>query len=528
MSWKLPERWDDFQEEILTQVEEDKHNLVISAVAGSGKTTTALGMMARLPSYYRVQFLAFNRDIAAELAAIVPEGRRANTFHSFATGVLAKSIKGWKLDARKGKKIARRVLEENHIRTDYTGEDTGGADPVADLAKAASLSKLRLVSDLVEVAEIIQQYELAKALPLDEMPDLVRKCLDYARNDLRTVDFDDQLWIPLRLDLPIPHFDVVICDESQDLGNAQIEYTLRAGQRRVYCVGDPLQRIYEFAGVDAGAFDRMTATLGARVLPLSITYRCARAIVAYLKPLCPQLEARPGAPEGEVNRVDKLFDGPFGPQPGDFVLSRTNAPLIFFACLALKKGIPANILGRDLGFQICDVGEQLGASRLTKPEWLQAVRRWADMEESQSDDDAFQTASEASAAKQAKVDVAASILAIADWGQSPKDCLDRVRQMFVDRDPAGLRPNVITFSTTHKSKGLAAETVWLLDGTYDPTETNLYYVAGTRAKNVLNVVSAKALPGKYLARGRRLGGGALETQTFLELFDRAVGRAVHE
>jgi DNA helicase-2/ATP-dependent DNA helicase PcrA len=56
-----------FQKDIFNFILKDDRNAVISAVAGSGKTTTLLKALDLIPEDKTVLFLAFNKSISDEL-----------------------------------------------------------------------------------------------------------------------------------------------------------------------------------------------------------------------------------------------------------------------------------------------------------------------------------------------------------------------------------------------------------------------------------------------------------------------------
>ena len=56
-----------FQQDIYNFITDGTGNAVVSAVAGSGKTTTLLHALELIPTNKTVLFLAFNKSIATEL-----------------------------------------------------------------------------------------------------------------------------------------------------------------------------------------------------------------------------------------------------------------------------------------------------------------------------------------------------------------------------------------------------------------------------------------------------------------------------
>ena len=72
------------------------------------------------------------------------------------------------------------------------------------------------------------------------------------------IDFDDMIWLPVALNLPIPMtFDFLIVDEYQDSNITQQELALRfCPSGRMVIVGDRYQSIYQFRGADTMAIPR--------------------------------------------------------------------------------------------------------------------------------------------------------------------------------------------------------------------------------------------------------------------------------
>ena len=57
-------------------------NAVVQAVAGSGKTTTIVGVAQLIPTSINAIFLAFNTDIAKELKTRLPQNVEAKTLNA--------------------------------------------------------------------------------------------------------------------------------------------------------------------------------------------------------------------------------------------------------------------------------------------------------------------------------------------------------------------------------------------------------------------------------------------------------------
>ena len=157
------------------------------------------------------------------------------------------------------------------------------------------------------------------------------------------IDFDDMILFPLVKNLQLGYpVDRLFVDEAQDLSRARqdlMKKFITPDRGRMYIVGDDRQAIYGFSGADAQALHNLTASLNARELPLTVTWRCARKIVEKANEYVDDLEAAPDAPEGFVGTVDKL---PGDIAPGDAILCRFNAPLIEYAFKLIRAGIPCS------------------------------------------------------------------------------------------------------------------------------------------------------------------------------------------
>jgi len=192
-------------------------------------------------------------------------------------------------------------------------------------------------------------------------------------------DFDDMCWLPTVNNLPMEKYDLLLVDEAQDLNKARQQIALKSG-KRIIVVGDERQAIYGFNGADVASIDNMYALLGGSVykgavadMKLTQTRRCGKAIVRSAQRFVPDFEAFKDNHEGEVVRCQfgELESEPSaemseaeiaeaGPKAGmgssryslgedDFVLCRTNAPLVGLAFRMLKAGKRVNIKGRDIG-----------------------------------------------------------------------------------------------------------------------------------------------------------------------------------
>jgi DNA helicase II / ATP-dependent DNA helicase PcrA len=351
-----------------------------------------------------------------------------------------------------------------------------------DLAKTVSLAKSALASTEEQIDAIVDAFTIESAQN-GARPQFVQDTLKILEKCKSTedgrIDFDDMIWLPVVLNLKQRKFDRVLGDEIQDFNPAQIELMLRAlaDGGRFLGVGDPYQGIYRFRGADDQAFANVKARMNATELPLSVSYRCCKAVVREAQKIVPHIEAAPDADEGEV-RSASYKTMRRNAKAGDFILSRTNAPLASLCMYFLANGRKAAIQGRDIGTSLAALVKK---SKAQNVEALRShIETWCDKE------------CDRLAAKkrdtQAIEDKANCILAISEAAGSVQEVLDRIESLFSDVADESR----IVLSSTHKAKGLERDRVWLLRSTYCKhpglEEEFLLYVGVTRAKKVLVLV----------------------------------------
>lgn len=274
-------------------------NLIVEAVAGSGKTTTIVWALSLLPVRrpgemlpQSVSFLAFNKSIADTLKSRCPSHVQCCTFHSLGFRAL-KGVLGSKVtvEGRKMYGIVARLLSsidpdfQNILRLCSIAKGSGYGLPGFDHSLESLVAHHDL--ELVEPSKVLEKTTLALRLSND---------------DLRQIDFDDMLYLPLLLDAPFTKQDWVFVDEAQDTNSIQLEILERLMHKEVHClnpnvgeanfaawtkppsrlvaVGDPLQAIYGFRGANSDALARIAARFACSSLPLSVSYRCPKLVVA--------------------------------------------------------------------------------------------------------------------------------------------------------------------------------------------------------------------------------------------------------
>jgi superfamily I DNA/RNA helicase len=466
-------------------------HLVVRARAGTGKTTTILEGVKRVPKTLRVIVCAFNTRIRKELVTrldkLQAQGEcrnvEARTLHSIGLLFLAGA---W------GRLDSDHSAEVDRDRARDAAGHNAPDEVVTLVVKLASLVKNVLPfagpEQLADVVALARQFDLEPSdedaeagWTVERLARCAGKAADAAteRDPKGRISFDDMVFVPLVNGYARPRWDVVIVDEAQDMNAAQLALAQRVVTPggSIVVVGDDKQAIYGFRGADAGSLDRLKAELSAEELGLTVTYRCGKKIVEVARALVPDFTAYEGNAEGIVDSIatPAIFEQA---QVGDFVLSRKNAPLLALALGFIKRGVRARIEGRDIGRMLRSIVAGLKAR--TVPEYLTKAQKWG---EKASKRCARIESPEVREAKLAEVaDQVEVLVALAEGAANVSDILLRCDTLFGD-DTGEPRKHVV-LSSVHKAKGLEADRVFILADTVSTRsveESNIYYVAVTRA-----------------------------------------------
>ena len=351
------------QQAFLTALATTSSHLALVARAGCGKTSTILlGAAQELKHNPRMEVLvcAFNKAIEVEISEkLVKAGydwrqAQAKTAHSLGFGLLKFMFKP-EIDE---KKVRRLIEGQNDAIYHVYGAQIGALVGYAKQAGFGFFSDLP-IGNVARWHELADHYDVNGLDDTSDADDVVAASqniyrLSLAQTDI--IDFDDMILFPLVKNLRVMFGkDLIFVDEAQDLSRARqalIRKFLKPNTGRMVVVGDDRQAIYGFTGADAAALPNLISSLGATELPLSVTWRCPRAVVQLARSLVPDIEAAPGAPEGHVGyasgriEVGDLIDS-LGPD--DAVLCRNMAPLIEVAFKLIRAGKPAKVEGRNIG-----------------------------------------------------------------------------------------------------------------------------------------------------------------------------------
>lgn len=503
-----------YQQAIYTEVATTNHNINVNAVAGSGKTTTLLGCLERIPRGKSIIFMAFNTSIVKELIA---RNKRPNvdimTLHSY----------GWRLLLRRyGNKATmnpNKTLTKIEIVLKRHASDPETQELLRRYKKGYLYYLIPKIVDLMRTAlcrpeigeiEALCEYHDIDCGTLEKQ--LALETFALAQADHTQFDFTDMLYVPVTdPTIKFRKYEIIMVDESQDMSLLQHELIKRALDRRsrLITVGDPRQAIYGFAGADANSYARLASLNGESVeMPLSVCYRCGRRIVEEAEKYVPYIRPYERAHEGEVY-VGSLNDI----EDGDWIICRNLRPLVEVYLWLLKNKIKSSIRGKDIGRGLIDLIDKTGARTIDQLEklmseevdkLLEKLRKkgWNRPETSPKVEELYE-----------KIEVIRALAVEADTVDELREIIEGI---FTD-DVKG-----ILLMTIHKSKGLENDNVFFLAPELIPSryatqpwqleqERNLAYVAITRAKTSLiyvplNQISydlSQPFRGRYSVQGSR-------------------------
>src|SRR6185436_7030416 len=436
--------WSTYQKNIFKDIARGTDHTVVIARAGSGKTSTIIEGFKYLPKGKKTLMVAFNKSIAEELKQRAPSYVDVLTLHSLGFRAIKQSFGEVTLENDKC-----RVLVSSLI-----GNSPDLWELNQNICKCVSLCKGFLFDTPTHIEELIEKFGIETfELTKEKFIQYVVKTLALCKAQKQVIDFDDMIWFPFVYRLNVGKFDVVFVDEAQDLNAAQMAMVLSAVKidGRIIAVGDPAQAIYLFRGADSEAISSFITKLKAKTLPLSVTYRCPKKIVELAKEIVPDIECPDSSIDGVIENIQsgdllKMV------KPGDFVLSRTNAPLIKHCLALLKTGVPANIQGRDIGANLIYFIKKSKAKTINS--FIEYVNQWKDQEVKRLLSEKKDTI--------ACVDKAECLLNLCEGILTLKDLKETIEKLFNDVDDS----KKVIFSTTHKAKGLERDRVFMLANTY--------------------------------------------------------------
>jgi superfamily I DNA/RNA helicase len=486
-SYRLPSVWSAQQTAFIQWGNEGKGSVILQAVAGAGKTTTILGMVQNSRKG-NIAIMAYNKKIADEIKAkLVALGvdwkhAQAGTVHSFGFNALRKFQPNIKVDETKVAKIIGDVPFADTIRQ------------IVSLAKQRAVGvDGNRIDDFAQYEAIIEHFDLMEDSELFDVSAIIEICirvLKESNKQTAIVDFDDMVYLPLVLPVRFWQFDTIIIDEAQDTNPARrllARRMLRPGGR-IAAVGDKHQAIYGFTGADSDSLELIRKAFRATEMPLTVTYRCPKAVVQFARQWVDHIQAHESNDDGEVITDAQNFET-FIPDQGSAILCRNTAPLVKGAFKLIRRKIACQIEGRDIAKGIIKLINKWKTTKTidTYEKKLDAWYRDQIAKLEGNNDKRLEFIAD-------QVETIRVVIEQAQKeGKTQRDDLVKVIESLFADNVEG----VVTLSTIHKSKGREWGTVyWLNRAATCPSkyavmewqkeqELNLCYVAATRAQKRL-------------------------------------------
>ncbi len=458
---------------ILNFVDGGEGNILVAARAGTGKSfiiRKAIPLMRPATGYGRatVAICAFNTKIAKFMAIKVVEDGNDNsdagTFHSFGCRALRCAFPKAMLEGRGAKRAGYKKFDRIADELQIPPYLHGFVKKAMSLAMQRGFGILFPLNDRDQWFDLVAHYDLENEIGEDNVACqlkgrevLTKMGLQFAAKAIKrgieivheVYSFDDMLYIPLVLNLPLRQYDWVCVDEAQDsnaLRRLMAVRMTKEGGRRMW-VGDKFQSINGFAGADNDSLDIILEKDRCKVLSLTRTYRCGKQIVAKVKSIVKDYEAADSNPDGEVLTIDEATFATLNLTPDDAIICRNTKPLVKVAYSLLKRGMACHIEGKDIAGKLLDLVNRYKVK--TVPALKDKLVAYRDREVTKLMDAKKEMEAEALADQ---IETVFAIIEGLDKGADVEALRQRINGMFEDTD--GNKAETVTLMTAHKSKGL--------------------------------------------------------------------------
>lgn len=473
---------------------------VIQARAGAGKTWTILKCLDYIKDNQICLYLAFNHSIKLEIKSKINNKHDVFTLHGLGREILKQNNIIIKIDDDKYKKyLIENIDSLSNIKVPKNLQQYY-FNKILDLLKFA---RMDLCYNLTKIDQTAKERNIS--LNFDEI-EIVKKLMDWGQNEINTQDYTDWVWLPNVLNLqPKFKYQWIFNDEAQDYTIAYVSLFkkyLKNGVRFV-SVGDEYQSINQFAGASKKAFEEMIKLSNNNIFTLTKSFRCAKSIIELSKEIVPDITPRDDAPSGLVKRGTFVHEI----NENDMVLSRTNAPLLSIYNKLTKLNKKCYLKGsnkdKDNFINLIEkyhnnntsLSKNLETDGLFPRLYEELINRRNQLllsgiiEKKALKDNYFSSF----------YDKILSLLTISEDCETVDDLIDKINKIYQSEEKG------VCLSTIHKAKGLECDTVHIMkfdelgfkyahNDIDKQQEKNLRYVAITRAKNKLSIISDKEYP----------------------------------
>ena len=436
--------------------------------------------------------MAFNRAIADEIKSRIADLNLRNvtvaTFHSRGFYEIRKRYPNVSINKQKMYQYL------NTMKKTWTDIEEVELDAYCGrVERLVNMFRFALPENQDQILELCEKHEIELfANEIDRAKEILKAMLD----NRKEIDYMDMIYFPAfttALKQSITTFKNVIVDECQDLNAAQhkfLERLIDPQGGRLIAVGDPFQCIYGFTGADVNSYGRLKNLLPNTVeLPLSYSFRCPVSVIEHAQEIVPHILPSPTAQQGIVRSGSYTEI-----QAGDFILCRNTRPLVTLCMKYLSQSRKATIKGADIGANLVNMIKK------TKAVTQDALFNKFDAELQKLIEKMKKAYPHKDPETMPQVvgltDRIGALKAIAlnCKTKQTQEIITVLNQIFTDKTEG------IVLSTMHKSKGLEAKNIFIIEPQLCPApyakqpwqqeqEQNLIYVARTRAKEQLVYVN---------------------------------------
>ena len=470
------------QKAIIDAAKNTKDNLIIVAYAGAAKTTT-LTLIANELSNQRSLCLAFNRNIANEMAKRLPHNCSSMTLNGIGHRLWNRYLgnNSVQLENNKVWNILKRINNEMMSHEKLYGSEAREVIDAVKLGKISGFLPSDTVTDgLSPIYGDHKFFDLLEYRPSRIQEEFIIEITkeSFYQSCKGIIDFDDQILCPTVVDdVGFPKFQIIYTDESQDfsaLNHKMLEKLVE--DRRLIAVGDPNQAIYGFRGADTLSMAHMAQQFNMVEYKLTTSFRCAKNIVKNANWHAPDMVAADNAPDGTVvyHKGWSSNDIP----DHSAILCRNNAPLFEVFLNLLTENRTPELSDKEIINKISRIMKDLGRNGMTWDESEKRINQWLEdtvKKLNENEDPAPYN------------DMAACLKFIIRQHNTLGDAIDWINRI-------AKQSGTILLSTMHKAKGLEYDTVFILDFNLlknTDQDPNLRYVAETRAKLYLGYIDSK-------------------------------------
>ena len=529
-----------------------QNNMLVNALAGSGKSTTAC--MLSEHSKTSDLYIAFNASVVEEFKKKIKNPKtKVMTMHSLAYSIMLYNVEQESKDSGEkpkgfGSQRSKRTVSLDNFKPHkiLDEEITKRYGRYIEFAKRVflkdnyvnlyNLCRLTLtdMSSNKDVSRLINDHVLFlyygdegySAPDISEITSTLKILDTKSKQQFETqgvIDFTDMLWITfnkLKYDnWEVPYWALytnIYCDEVQDFSNIQLNFLkfIKRTKGRYVFIGDFHQAIYNFAGANAQAFNQIPKMFApVETFDLPICYRCAKSHLSrvnreYGIPILPC----DNAPMGFVKTIDKNKISEYA-KAGDMVISRKNKWIAEVVLDLARNGTPIFIEDKEM---VEAIKRQILSSKCTSVGTLEKFLQKVisnynkklfeivskNVHDGGNEEERLEAVLEAVAETNSKIDNTSFLLEILEGYLENHASSDSISKFsnFIDKLLNTIpSPNCVRLCSIHKAKGLEATNVFVLNEAkinYDfrnskeqnIQEKNLSYIATTRAKEGLYLV----------------------------------------